>query len=411
MTLLAAAPRLQLVMALLVCVASVTLLAARLHYGFLPEDDPSFSYLGERTLQGGLPNVDFYDNYTGGMSFLNAFALRVFGLRMVSLRFMLLLFFVPWIATVWYLASRITSSINALLLTLVAAIWSVPVYPTSYATWYNLYFATFGTAALFRFSDTRRWRWIFWAGICGGLSFLAKIFGLYLVAAAGLFLLFDEQQNSAAAEDVENVRWSAYSIFLTLLILSFVAAVIHLIHVADRSDGLSDALRRYYHFVLPIGAVGVFLIYSEWKIARASSRKRFVAAAGRIGPFSLGVAVPIAFFLIPYIGRHVVGQWLAAVLLARGRVEHSSNPPASNAFLILTVPLLLFLLINSEFRLGKTRKVVAAVLSALLGLLLILGATHHLASALEWFSIVESLPLLVVIGLVVIARKGLTHSG
>ena len=41
------------------------MLAMRLHYGFLPHDDPGFSYLAERTYHGELPNVDFYDDYTG----------------------------------------------------------------------------------------------------------------------------------------------------------------------------------------------------------------------------------------------------------------------------------------------------------------------------------------------------------
>ena len=108
---------LRIALFLIVWVAAIALLIARLHYGFLPEDDPALSYLGERTLQGGLPNVDFYDNYTGGLSFLSALAIRLFGARLISGRIMLLLFFVPWVLAIWYLASRITSWISALLVT------------------------------------------------------------------------------------------------------------------------------------------------------------------------------------------------------------------------------------------------------------------------------------------------------
>ena len=90
-------PRWRWALVVVVCLASVTLLVTRLHYGFLAHDDPGWSYLAERTLHGELPNVDFYDDYTGGLSYLNALALRLFGVRLISLRIMLLLFFVPWI--------------------------------------------------------------------------------------------------------------------------------------------------------------------------------------------------------------------------------------------------------------------------------------------------------------------------
>src|SRR5580704_7760351 len=239
----------------LVCMAAVLLLAARLHYGFLPEDDPALSYLGERTLQGGLPNVDFYDNYTGGQSFLNAFAIHLFGARLIAPRIMLLLFFIPWVLAIWYLASRITSAMNALLLTLLAAVWSVPVYPAAFASWYNLYFATFGTAALFRYLETRSRRWLFLAGVWGGLSILAKLFGLYFVASLFLFLLFDEQRSSAVADEQRNSDRRAYPIFVTLALAAFITALVKLVSSADRSYGASAVAGRYYHFVLPIAAV------------------------------------------------------------------------------------------------------------------------------------------------------------
>ena len=281
---------LRIALFLIVWVAAVALLLSRLHYGFLPEDDPALSYLGERTLQGGLPNVDFYDNYTGGLSFLSALAIRLFGARLISGRIMLLLFFVPWVLAIWYLASRITSWISALLVTLLAAVWSVPVYPAPFASWYNLYFATFGTAALFRYIDTGKRRWIFWAGVCGGLSLVAKIFGLYFIAAVCLFLLFDEQNRSADGEDKSDR--SAYSVFLTLGILGFVAALVHLINSAGQTDGFAALLGRYYNFVFPIVAVCGFLIYREWTIARRPTGERFKALSARMVPFCLGLSSP-----------------------------------------------------------------------------------------------------------------------
>jgi hypothetical protein len=400
--------KLRIALFLIVWVAAVALLMARLHYGFLPEDDPALSYLGERTLQGGLPNVDFYDNYTGGLSFLSALAIRLFGARLISGRIVLLLFFIPWVLAVWYLASRITSWINALLLTLLAAVWSVPVYPAPFASWYNLYFATFGTAALFRYIDTGRRRWIFWAGVCGGLSLVAKIFGLYFVAAVCLFLLFDEQNLSVDGE--HKYDWSVYSVFLTLGILGFVAALVHLINSAGQTDGIAALLGRYYNFVLPIVAVCGFLICREWTIARRPTGERFQTLSARAALFCLGLLLPIAMFLVPYVARHAVGQLLAAVLLSRERVQHTANIPASNLLILLTAPLLLLLLVNAECKDPRYRRIATAILSVMLAALLIAGSGHSLALALDWFSIAEFLPLLVVIAVFALMRRGLEQN-
>ena len=369
----------------LVCLAAVLLLAARLHYGFLPEDDPALSYLGERTLQGGLPNVGAGKSYTGGQSFLNAFAIHLFGARLIAPRIMLLLFFIPWVLAIWYLACRITSAMNALLLTLLAAVWSVPVYPAAFASWYNLYFAT-GTAALFRYLETRSRRWLFLAGVWGGLSILAKLFGLYFVASLLLFVLFDEQRSSAVADEQRNSDRRAYPIFVTLALATFIAALVKLVSSADRSYGASAVAGRYYHFVLPIAAVSLLLIAREWRGRRAPANVRIIALWKRLVPVSLGVALPVAIFLVPYALRHAVGPWLMNVLLTRGRIQHAANAPASNLLILMTVPLLLLLLANAEWKDRQRRKMLSAGLAVLLGMLLFAAAGHHLAAAM-WFSV------------------------
>jgi hypothetical protein len=161
---------------------STLLLAARLHDGFLPDDDPVLAHAAERVLQGDRPHVEFHDTYTGGLSYLDALALRLFGVRLESPRIMLLLFFILWVATFWWIAFKLTSAWPATMLTLLAVVWSVPQYPSPLPSWYNLYFATFGIGALFRYIDARRARWLFLAGLFAGLSFLAKISGLYFLA-------------------------------------------------------------------------------------------------------------------------------------------------------------------------------------------------------------------------------------
>ena len=64
-------------------------------------------------------------------------------------------------------------------------------------SWYNLFFATFGAAALLRYLEVRTRRWLFVAGVCGGLSILMKVIGAYYIAGVLLFLAFLEQSESS----------------------------------------------------------------------------------------------------------------------------------------------------------------------------------------------------------------------
>jgi hypothetical protein len=395
-------PRLYRTLVLLVCSASIMLFVSRLHYGFLPEDDPAFADLGERTLHGELPNVDFYDNYTGGASYLDALALRLFGARIVSLRYMLLIFYIAWVPTIYYLTSRLTSFITALIVTALAATWSVPVYPAAYATWYNLYFATFGLAALFRYIETKRQRYLFLTGLCGGVSFLAKIFGLYFVAAVGLFLLFDEQNEHPVCHSRRQIKDMPYLALLTSLLLIFMAALIELIDSAGDAKAFAIQASRYYHFVVPAGAICVLLIYREWNIASTSFRDRIVRVCSRIIPFCVGVVFPILLFLAPYLRRHAVSKWFTSLLLSSARVRLSTNPPPANVLMLLAVPLLFVLLLNAEVKQRLARRAATILVASCLCLLLVCAHGRPLISALVWFSIVEALPFIVVASVIVL---------
>jgi hypothetical protein len=396
----------QLLLMTVVCLACVLLLAARLHVGFLPQDDPALGHVAERTLHGELPNVDFFDDYTGGLSYLDALALKIFGVRLLSLRIMLLLFFIPWIASVWYLAARIVSPLKAALATLLAAVWSVPVYPTPFGSWYNLYFATFGTAALFRYIETRRRHWLFWAGVCAGLSFVAKIFALYFMAAAALFLIYDEQEEAArGGSGRAGERWT-YSLFVSAGLAVFVLALVKLIGSAGAADGWQSYFPLGFHFVLPGAALALLLIWREWSAHRGPALPRFAALAWRAGYFAVGVAIPIAVFLLPYWRRHAVGKWASNLLLSSARLHHTSFVPPGNSVALLCLPLLLLLWANAEWTRLRTRKLAIVVLSILLGLVLLKVRGHLLASGFVFFSLSQLLPILVIIGAIVLYQRG-----
>jgi hypothetical protein len=168
---------------------------AHISSDWVPADDGILGESALRVMQGQLPHRDFAEIYTGGLSVIHALAFRVFGVSLMSLRICAFLFFLAWIPAVYYVALRFVSAVAAGLITLVAVAWSFPNYPASMPSWYNLFFATFGALALLRYLDARKIRWIFLAGVCGGVSILIKVIGAYYIAAVLLFLAFLEQSD------------------------------------------------------------------------------------------------------------------------------------------------------------------------------------------------------------------------
>src|SRR5712692_9752887 len=124
------------------------------------------------------------------------------------MRYMLFLFFLAWVPANYYAASRFVSAPVAGAVTLLAVAWGLPNYAAAMPSWYNLFFATFGLAALLRYIEAQSDRWLLIAGLCGGISLLFKLLGLYFVAGAVLFLLFREQMApSAAPADRRESLW------------------------------------------------------------------------------------------------------------------------------------------------------------------------------------------------------------
>jgi hypothetical protein len=145
-----------------------TYTALHIGKGWVPADDGTLSQSALRVMHGQLPHRDFGEIYSGGLSFIHALAFRVFGVNLMSLRFCVFIFFLAWLPAVYYIALRFLSPVSAGFITLLAVSWSYPNYPAAMPSWYNLFLATFGAAALLRYLDVRKRRWLFVAGVCGG---------------------------------------------------------------------------------------------------------------------------------------------------------------------------------------------------------------------------------------------------
>jgi len=365
--------------------------------GWVPADDGTLSQSALRVMQGQLPHKDFGEVYTGGLSFIHALAFRAMGVNLMSLRICVFLFFLAWLPAVYSIALRFVSPLAAGAITLLAVAWSYPNYPAAMPSWYNLFFATFGAAAVLRYLDARKRRWLFAAGVCGGISILIKVIGAYYIAGVLLFLAFLEQsenQASSGHEATPTNGW-AYRIFSIGALLLFLTV---LVGVLRARLGMAEL----YEFVLPSTAVAGLIVLGE-RAVRAGSAQRFRMMFQVAGPFLCGLASPMIVFLIPYARAGAVKSFLLGV--TSSAIERSAGlgviRPLGIEKLIYVAPLVGILAAAMYWDKFQTKAIGAA-----LGF----GALVLAAKAAQsfdwvygiWCSVVVLTPVVVTLGVVLV---------
>ena len=291
---------------------SALYLAKDLRRSWLPHDEGLLAQSAERVLLGELPHKDFDEIYTGGLSCLNAEAFRLFGTNLASMRYMLYPFFVVWVPCVFFIASRFAGPWVAAAFTFLAVAWSVPNYPPAMPSWYNLFFATFGIVALLRYIETGRHRWVFIAGVCGGVSFLFKVSGLYYVAGAVLFLLFRQlwtQRDGATERDSQPQSWYR-PVGVVLFVLAYEVMVISLLRKVFY-------LGSVLYFFLPALAIGIAVVWQELQSRRGAPTLKSLLKDLLL--FGTGVAIPVLIFLIPYMRAGAVADFVRGVFVLPGK--------------------------------------------------------------------------------------------
>ena len=341
-----------------------------------------------------MPHRDFDELYTGGLTYLNAAAFRVSGANFATLRWMLFLFFLAWVPALFYIASRLVPPLAAGLITCLAVAASVPVYSAPVPSWYNLFFATFGTAAALRFLESRNRWWLAIAGLCAGLSFLAKISGLYFLAAVFLFLIFLEQAESQSSSPRRGV--AGYSIFITAGLLAFVVVLFKTVASTNPA--------YVAHFILPGVSVALYLLWSEFNYSSGPSRNRFRRLVGLLSPVLGGFLVPVIAFLIPYARAGALHSFLVGVFVAPTKrfsfaALHPTHLRAMN--LIATAALGTLLYLASKGRTFSRRQQIILV-CVLFGLIVASGPVRPIYSFI-WSSMVLLVPVTAVIAVIVLA--------
>jgi len=266
--------------------------------GWVPHDEGAFAESADRVLHGELPHRDYIEIYTGGLAYLHALSFRYLGENFASPRLVLFGFFLAWIPVFYWIASRLVSDWVAAGITLLAVAWSLPNYSAAVPSWYNLFFATFGLGALFCYLERRSAKWLLVAGLCGGLSILAKIAGLYYVAAVLLFFMFSEQEEASKAEGSVK-RSLAYTFFLVLSLFLFLAGVAVLIRPRA-------SLETDLDFIIPAAVLTMLVLSREAHCMRPTSYHRSKSLIRMSLPFGIGVLIPVLIFLTPYLWSNAV---------------------------------------------------------------------------------------------------------
>jgi hypothetical protein len=381
----------------------------RIGKGWVPADDGTLSESALRVMQGQLPHSDFGEVYTGGLSFIHALAFRALGVNLMSLRICVFLFFLAWVPAVYYIAQRLIAPVAAGFITLLAVVWSYPNYPAAMPSWYNLFFATFGAAAILRYLDVRTRRWLVIAGACGGVSILIKVIGAYYIAGMLLFLAFLEQTESHSdpqhandaghgSNDYPKNCW-LYRLFSVGALLLFMATVVLLLRT-------KLGVNEFYEFVLPSAAVVTLMLLGEREV-RAGTAQRFQAIFRLTVPFLSGLAGPILVFLIPYarsggVARFFWGVTSSAIYRSLGLGV--VRPPGVEQ-LLYVLPLAAVL--AAAMYLDRFQGKAIAGVVALAAIALVVRAAYSFDFVFGiWCSVVVLTPIVVLAGVALVWFRG-----
>lgn len=313
---------------ILVWALSVAYIATLIDRGWGPPDEGFLGQTAERMLRGELPHRDFDDFYTGGLTALHALAFKFLGVRLIVLRGVLLGAVALWVPVLYAVARRFAAPVLAGVVTLLAVAWSLPAYPASMPSWYNLFFATAGLLAVLRYLETGRDRWLFAGGVCGGLSILVKIVGVYFLGAVGMLIVYRALAPAEPAQatpdgrragtGASGTRWAPGAWLGAATAAVTVTALIGLI-ARSRHTAAS-----YVQLVVPTATVAVVLAAAGWRSGRVAWNRLWRPIAALMA----GAAVILLPFAGWFAAQGALGDLVNGVfILPARRLRFASLPP------------------------------------------------------------------------------------
>lgn len=348
---------------------------------WVPHDEGLFADIAERILHGEVPHRDFLDAYTGLLGYLQAAGWKLLGRDLAVFRYELYVAALAWVPALYYIATRFVRTWIAAALVGIAVVWSVPNYAAPVPSWYNLFLATFGTAALLRFAEVGKRRWLFIAGLCGGVSFLFKVTGLFFVFATALLLVYRSQDEPSARRDRVAV---GLRVAITLAVMLIVVRIV--------SGYLTQQTIGY--FIGPVVILAVSLLGRELRIWRAHTGGAGSGLVREVAVVAAGVLLPIALFLLIYLHGGVVEFIRGVFVLPMRRLQYAESdpPPLSKVVVAAIAWLVCGLLLMSR------RRAVQFGAAALIVVDIVLAYSRVQPFHYMWRSLSCVIPLATVIG-------------
>jgi hypothetical protein len=207
----------------LALVSAAVSIATMLPQGWVPIDEGTLALSARYVNAGYLPHRDFAYPYTGALAFVGALAVRIAGDTMLAGRWMMFAALLPWLWCVWILARRWCGPIASAAALLLAAWWSVLIYPAAMPTWYVLFLSTAALAALLRWADGAGTRWLVLSGVACGAALAIKQTGLFTIVGAGfgvLAVMQDREREALAGTGGERARTRVNALVLGALLLA-----------------------------------------------------------------------------------------------------------------------------------------------------------------------------------------------
>jgi hypothetical protein len=389
-----------MMMVTLICVALY--LWPQCDQGWVPHDEGLLGQSATRVLDGELPHIDFDDPYTGGQAMLHALAMKVFGEHSIALRWLLFIFTCGFSVAAYLISVRMMPAWGAMLVALLATAWSVPNYFAPLPSWYNLFFAAFGTLAFIKFDETSHRKWLLIAGLMGGLSFLIKVAGLYYIAAGLLFLVYRDQQIHGD-ELGATPRRSWFTVFVCASLVCFCLFLVML--VRSRLTPM-DVI----HFVLPGCTLAAFLIVNQWRVGESNAGQlapveRMKRLTTSVGLFLLAAALPVLIFLVPYVGQSGMAAWIEGVfILPQKRILFANYPMPPLGTIWAVLPYAALLILPMIFAKGWNHVALISVAWIASIFALFFAASSPIYESV-WNMARPLIPLMTVVGILLLFRS------
>ncbi len=352
----------------------------RLGQGWFPHDEGQLGLSALNVGNGLLPHRDFDEMYTGALSFLNALSFKLWGVSCHSMRWMMFCWYVPFLVCVYSIATRFVMPLGAGVATVLAASWSIPIYSAPMPSWYNLFMASVAAWGLIKFAECNAKQYLLLAGAAIGVSVCFKVSGLFVLAAALLFVLYRNQlsanqdstfllqQPEKAIEKEPQERSWFFAVLISVALLA--ASALSFVFVNK-----TDTMMQIIHFVIPFFALTLFVVRKEMGGVKGSFAFRARTLIADCLPLLIGCAIPIGLLAGYYGTQGAISDWLHGTFVMPGKRASAATFPFPNLYSFppsLILACVVFLVVpNSPREISKPKSSIWVVVAICIALVLL----------------------------------------